>query len=779
MDRKLKYFFVIAFFALAAFLAVAFITARPEDWPFPGGGSWRAVRNLSGPIGSAAALACFGLLGKLFAWFFPLALAATAGGIVSGRGKSAGRLVLKTAIVTVLLNALFARMVLTRGSDVWSGLVGRELMGGLTSVLGRFGGPVVVVACLLLILWKEVRFVARHGEATAKKTPFTWRSVGSGVWKAVRFAAGLVARLFVSIWSGARSLAAWAAAARRSRKTEPEDASLTVATRGAADPGTRRVRTEVPQPSARPKPVSEPAPSAESEAAHPVAPRPAARRTTEKPVPPSPEKTIPIEEAVLPSLSILRAGGEARPGPSSEKTKGWSEVLEGKLANYGIEGHVTAVNHGPQVTTFEFEPAPGVKIRDIVSRSDDLALAMKALSLRLIAPIPGRSVVGIEIPNPDQEVVYLYDVLKEIPDRLRLSGLMFALGVDVSGHPFYMNLCSAPHLLMAGTTGSGKSVSLNCLLASILFQYRPDDVRLLLVDPKMVEMSAYNGIPHLLHPVITDPRDAVRVFTYLITEMEKRNELFRNNGVKNIESYNSKIALGRTAGEGADGKPQGKLPYIVLVVDELGDLVLTKGADIEGLLSRLSNMARAVGIHMIVATQRPSVDVIVGKTKANFPTRIAFRVASKVDSRTILDCVGAEKLLGKGDLLLTDAKHPEPLRLHGAWIAEDELERLIGHWKQYRFEESHIDLSADRPGLMEGGETDPRFDEAREIIMRYNQGSTSLLQRKLQIGYARAARLLDQLEQAGIVGPPDGSKPREVLVKDEAEVGYPPDEESA
>jgi S-DNA-T family DNA segregation ATPase FtsK/SpoIIIE len=321
-------------------------------------------------------------------------------------------------------------------------------------------------------------------------------------------------------------------------------------------------------------------------------------------------------------------------------------------------------------------------------------------------------------------------------------------------------------------------VSLNCFLASILFQYRPDDLRLLLVDPKMVEMSAYNGIPHLLHPVITDPRDAVRVFTYLIGEMEKRNELLRSNGVKNIESYNSKIALRKSAPEATEGKIEGKLPYIVLVVDELGDLVLTKGADIESLLSRLSNMARAVGIHMIVATQRPSVDVIVGKTKANFPTRIAFRVASKVDSRTILDCVGAEKLLGKGDLLLTDAKHPEPLRLHGAWIAEDEVEKLVNHWKQYKFEQSHIDLSADRPGVFVEGETDALFENAREIIMRYRQGSTSLLQRKLHIGYARAARLLDQMEQAGIVGPPDGSKPREVLVKEEAEVGYPLDEES-
>jgi S-DNA-T family DNA segregation ATPase FtsK/SpoIIIE len=256
--------------------------------------------------------------------------------------------------------------------------------------------------------------------------------------------------------------------------------------------------------------------------------------------------------------------------------------------------------------------------------------------------------------------------------------------------------------------------------------------------------------------------------------MERRNELFRNNGVKNIESYNSKVTLGKTAREGSEGK----LPYIVLVVDELGDLALTKGADIESLLSRLSNMARAVGIHMIVATQRPSVDVIVGKTKANFPTRIAFRVASKVDSRTILDCMGAEKLLGKGDMLLTDAKHPESLRLHGAWLSEEELEGLVNHWKQYAFEESHLDLYESKQGVTEGEYTDAYFDDAREIVLRYRQGSTSLLQRKLHIGYARAARVLDQLEQAGIVGPPDGSKPREVLVKEEAEVGYPLDDES-
>ena len=344
---------------------------------------------------------------------------------------------------------------------------------------------------------------------------------------------------------------------------------------------------------------------------------------------------------------------------------------------------------------------------------------------------------------------------------------MTALGVDAVGKPFHMNLCSAPHLLMAGTTGSGKSVALNGFLASILFQYRPADIRLLIIDPKMVEMSMFNGIPHLLHPVITDPQEAVRVFNYLIGEMEKRNELLRRSGVKNIESYNSRISLGKN-----DVDPDAeRLPYIVLVIDELADLVLTKGIDFESLLSRLSNMARAVGIHMIVATQRPSVDIIDGKTKANFPTRIAFRVASKVDSRTILDCMGAEKLLGKGDMLYVDAKHPEALRLHGSWLAEEELDELVNHWKRYDFEESHLEFVEETREAASNGEKDAYFDEARNVILRYRQGSTSLLQRKLHVGYARAARLLDQLEDAGVVGPPDGSRPREVLISTEEEVG--------
>jgi S-DNA-T family DNA segregation ATPase FtsK/SpoIIIE len=764
MDRKLKYFLVVALLALAAFLGVAFATTRPGDWPFARGESWRGVENLSGPLGSLAAFSFFGLLGTSFAWFIPLCMAALAVGIVCDRVRATGRIVFKSAIIVVLLNALFTRVAFTRDSEIWSGLVGRDIAAALTALLGRIGGTIILITCLLLVLLKEVRFVARHGFAWAKRNPVTLRMVGRFAWVGLGFVAGLLRHASRAVLEGFRSGARRWSSWRRTRRVQPVEQPTPET--AAARPAPSREETVHAETVAG---------SAEPERVRPPAQRPALRRPVAVHKPVSPEKTIPIEDAVLPALSMLKSGGEGGSGFSSEKLKSWSAVLEGKLANYGIEGHVTAVNQGPLVTTFEFDPAPGVKVREIVSRADDLALAMRARSLRLIAPIPGRSVVGIEIPNPDQQVVYFHDVLKEIPDRLRVSGVMIALGVEVTGQPFYLNLCSAPHLLMAGTTGSGKSVSLNCFLASILFQYRPADVRLLLVDPKMVELSMYNGIPHLLHPVITDPRDAVRVFTYLIAEMARRNELCRENGVKNIESYNSKVALGKTAPGGLGGK----LPYIVLVIDELGDLVLTKGADIESLLSRLSNMARAVGIHMIVATQRPSVDVIVGKTKANFPTRIAFRVASKVDSRTILDCMGAEKLLGKGDMLLSDAKHPESLRLHGAWLSEEELERLVNHWKQYTFEESRLELYENKQTGGEDHDADAYFEDAREIVLRYRQGSTSLLQRKLRIGYGRAARLLDQLEQAGIVGPPDGSKPREVLVNEEAaEVGYPLDDEA-
>jgi S-DNA-T family DNA segregation ATPase FtsK/SpoIIIE len=746
MNRKTTYFVVLWLLALSVFLAVGFSTMHEGDWPFSTGETLQEVENLSGPLGSLLAQVCFGLLGTLFAWIIPVMLLVFAGAVISGRKRECGRFIVKSAAVVLLLSSLFALLPYTGRSDALSGSLAQSVAAALTTVLGEVGGTILLVTCLLLVLLSELRYFSRVTVGSLKGAPAVYRlllGAGRGLGRAA-------AALYLMT---ATSLASWRK--RRRARVAVQEASP------KEEVGTRSVdiTVEPAWPEAVVPERHQPARLRQDKAARQrPAPKPASMNRV-------PGSGAPIEDAKLPALSVLQSGHE-HSAYSPDRLKNWSEVLENKLAVYGIVGKVTAVNQGPMVATFEFEPAAGVKVKDIVSRADDLALAMRAKSLRLIAPIPGRAVVGIEIPNPEGQTVYFHDVLREIPERLRLSGIMLALGVDATGKPFYTNLCGAPHLLMAGTTGSGKSVSLNCILSSILFQYRPSDVRLLLVDPKMVELSMYNGIPHLLHPVITDPKEAVRVFTYLIAEMERRNELFREAGVKNIESFNSKVALGKIDKEELNEK----LHYIVLVVDELGDLILTKGMDIESLLSRLSNMARAVGIHMIVATQRPSVDVIVGKTKANFPTRIAFRVASKVDSRTILDRGGADKLLGRGDMLYMDAKHPEPVRLHGPWLSEEELEQLVNHWTQYEYEESRLDLFQQQRNSYQGDERDPYFGDAKEIVFHYQQGSTSLLQRRLHIGYARAARLLDQLEQAGIVGPPEGSKPREVLVKEREEV---------
>jgi S-DNA-T family DNA segregation ATPase FtsK/SpoIIIE len=748
MSRSHTYFLVISLIALTAFTVVALASTQTSDWPFARSASFQDVRNLSGPLGSLMAYGFVQLFGSLFAWLFPVCFALLAGGLVARRAGPAVKLVIKLFCITVLLTAFLALMPFASGSTHVSGVLGVGLARAVSSVLGDFGGTIGLITLLLLILLTELRQAARVGVRAA-----SWMPAAHGA---------------LSGWTHGLSRRARQAldeAQERRNRERVDDLAVEEATalrRTPPRPQPGGSEVKAPRVSPWSEVPREAPPAGPAEAPRPAKPP---KRVTRRP---SAGESVPLDQATLPPLSILKAGSDKRAGYSQDQLGSWSEVLEGKLSDYGVHGRVTAVNQGPLVTTFEFEPAVGVKVKDIVSRADDLALAMRARSLRLIAPIPGRAVVGIEIPNPEQATVYFRDVLREIPERLRYSGIMIAMGVDAVGKPFHMNLCSAPHLLMAGTTGSGKSVALNSFLASILFQYRAADVRLLIIDPKMVEMSAFNGIPHLLHPVITDPREAVRVFNYLLAELERRNHLLRQHGVKNIESFNSKIALGKMdPGEQAE-----KLPYIVLVVDELADLVLTKGIDFETVLSRLSNMARAVGIHMIVATQRPSVDVIDGKTKANFPTRIAFRVATKVDSRTILDCMGAEKLLGRGDMLYVDAKHPEAIRVHGAWLPEDELEELVNHWRSYDFEESHLDFGEDDAREpVSSDDKDSYFDDAREIVVRYGQGSTSLLQRKLHVGYARAARLLDQLEDSGVVGPPDGSKAREVLVRREEQIG--------
>jgi S-DNA-T family DNA segregation ATPase FtsK/SpoIIIE len=451
-----------------------------------------------------------------------------------------------------------------------------------------------------------------------------------------------------------------------------------------------------------------------------------------------------------------------------------SLVLTSKLAEFGVEGKVVGRLPGPIITRYEFQPAPGIKISQVMNLSDDLALALKAQRIRIVGPIPGRGAVGIEIPNEKRAMVRLKTVLTSPAFEENPSPIQFALGKDTTGQPFCADLTEMPHLLVAGATGSGKSVALNALIASILYRASPQQVHFIMIDPKRIELSAFRGIPHLrlrlredgengggeLEGVVTSSQEVVRVFRLAVNLMDERYQLLAKAGARNIEDYNRKDEV------------QKKLPYLVIVVDELADLMLSREAsEIENQIAKLAQMARAVGIHLVVATQRPSVDVITGVIKANFPCRIAFQVASKTDSRTILDVNGAESLLGRGDMLFLPPGQAEPVRLHGNYLSGDEVGAIVAFLKEWygveegeeEMEDHSLEVAAPEEGL--DGERDPLYEEARALVLRHQMGSTSLLQRRLKIGYSRAGRLMDQLEGAGIVGPFDGSKARKVLVK--------------
>ena len=444
-----------------------------------------------------------------------------------------------------------------------------------------------------------------------------------------------------------------------------------------------------------------------------------------------------------------------------------SRILEKKLADFGVEGKVVEVKPGPLITMYELEPAPGVKITKVTNLSDDLALALRAPSIRIIAPIPGKAVIGIEIPNHEREPVHLKDVLDNDAFLESQFKLPIALGEDIIGTPVITDLTRMPHLLIAGTTGSGKSVSLNAMICSILFKTPPDDTKFLMIDPKRLELSAYEGIPHLLHPVVVDPKRASQVLKWAVEEMEKRYQTIVELGVKNIEAYNKlidkKLNEKNIHPRGTDekGEPTGgvpsKLPYIVIIIDELADLMMVAQRNVEESLARLAQMARAAGIHLILATQRPSVDVITGVIKANFPTRISFQVSSKVDSRTILDQLGAENLLGSGDMLFMPPGTSKLTRIHGPYVSEKEIERIVDFVKKQArpsYDETIMEYRADSSDTEKSdGEFDEKYDEAVELVTELGQASISLVQRYLKVGYNRAARMIERMEAEGVVGP--------------------------
>jgi len=434
-----------------------------------------------------------------------------------------------------------------------------------------------------------------------------------------------------------------------------------------------------------------------------------------------------------------------------------SKKLEDKLQDFGISGKVEGISPGPVVTTYEFAPAPGIKITRIVALADDLAMGLKAESVRILGSIPGKAALGIEIPNPQRGIVYIRDILSSETFKNSTSKLTLGLGKDVVGQPVVADLARMPHLLIAGATGSGKSVSINSIICSILFKATPDEVRFLLIDPKRIELSGYEDIPHLLHPVVVDPKMANRALQWAVREMERRYMLLDEMRVKSFASYNE-VA-------------EEKLPLIVIVVDELADLMMISSREVEESIARLAQMARAAGMHLILATQRPSVDVLTGLIKANFPTRISFKVFSKVDSRTILDMSGAEHLLGDGDSLFMPPGKARMQRIHGTYISEKETERIIEFLKEQgtaRYDESVLEAVEEENGDFNNiGEDDydEKYDEAVALVCETGQASISMVQRRLRVGYNRAARMIEIMEKEGIVGPSDGSKPREVLAR--------------
>ena len=638
------------------------------------------------------------------------------------------------------------------------GWLGATAGAGLAQVFGRLGGVLLATGVLVLTLfvtmsWSLTRAVTAGG-----------RSLGRGLAAAGSATLGL-----------GRSLAGGVRAGRSSRSPRPplkpdppSEAKAKSSGRGSA----AKKRKPAEPTNAQPEPDADP--------------------EDETPAVPELEEAGDPGSSDVPPIDLFDAPVGQGSGLGVRDLDRLGEILIEKLATFRVAGEIGGWTTGPVVTQFEVVPAPGVKVGQISARADDIALALKAPSVRIVAPIPGKGAVGVEVPNPASEMVLVREVLESPSYRRGRQTLPLALGRDLSGKPTCADLTRMPHLLIAGQTGSGKSVCINALITSLVCRYTPAELRLLMVDPKMVELSVYGDLPHLRHPVITDNDEAASVLKWAVYEMKRRFGLLSANGCRNVGEFNTRIDRGREVflpKRGVMDDPalydEGPLPYIVLIIDELADLMMTVQSEVETPLAMLAQKARAVGIHLVLATQRPSVNVLTGLIKANIPSRIAFRVASKIDSRTILDQNGAESLLGNGDMLFLPPGESDPVRIQGAYISSEETERLLDWYRaqakaRAEAEKADEEAAAERDILdmlteleeedggsgvsNEGAEDrDQLFRQAAEIVVSHAAGSTSLLQRRLKIGYGRAARIIDQLHAAGIVGPAEGSKPREVL----------------
>jgi len=773
---------------LAAFSVLTLASIATYRTPLPFAAPWSAP-NACGPVGATLAFAMVWAIGRMAAFGVPLLTIAWFWNRLHDRPigpmilKSTLALLLVFEVCTVLGLGGLDRAAFSGGWGFAASLALRSALGGVGSwiVAGALLGVTVLAASELGFRWLGPLLRG------ALFTPFARLAAAWQEWRARRAEAGEEEEEAASPRKTAEKPARAEKAERKPKVVRAADAIAVAAPvasaaeaearskpritapggfgRGMGDLDDERDQLSLPNMPER-RPVAKPRPR----------PAPAAARTNGHSPALPPVGPVPAE--AFPALALLGLPAQQEDLMSAADLNAEAELLVTKLKDFGIEGRVTEIHPGPVVTTFEFEPAAGVKVNQIVSREDDLALALRAQRIRILAPIPGKGAVGVEIPNRTRRTVYLREVLSSGQYEASEAALKVPLGVDVVGQPFVGDLTKMPHVLVAGATGSGKSVCLNAIITGLLFQHEPRTLQMVLIDPKMLELSAYNGIPHLVMPVVTEAKRASRALRWAVSEMEKRYKLMATCGARNIAAYNDKVAEGKVPSgpESPDGRPAAppeRLSYVVVMIDELADLMLTVPAEIEEPIARLAQMARAVGIHLVLATQRPSVDVITGVIKANFPSRIAFQVASKTDSRTVLDMNGAENLLGHGDMLFTPAGKPEPYRIHGAYVSEEETARVVEFWRAKASPGMAPPLATDAAVVEveegEGEDGDDDFDddlihEAARLVVRHQQGSTSLLQRRLKVGYSRAGRLMDQLEGLGVVGPFQGSKARDVLV---------------
>ncbi len=702
--------------AVAVFLALSFLSFSP-DAPHV---------NLGGPVGQALAGTALRALG-VAAYLFPLYLGYFTVALLRRGAEGFGGLRLAGAALLVASIAALAGL-LTGGRAV---VRGGGWLGGFVGVaLGDLlGGP---GAFLLLAVVLVVALVLATGVSAIE-------------------ASGLAAR--------------WLAATVRA---------------GAARLRRRPPAAEEPSETPRPKlPILlddavEPPPEAPADKPPPIIREPERRPETTRRAKRSElqEELFAEDTYRLPALNLLDPPVRTTQPLDEAALHASSRILETKLADFQVSGKVVAVRPGPVITTFEFEPAPGVKVNRIVTLADDLSMALRALSVRVLAPIPGKPVVGIEVSNPRREKVFIRELLESVEYEHADSKLALALGKDTTGNVVVADLARMPHLLVAGATGTGKSVSMNAMVMSILYKSSPRDVRFIMIDPKMLELSIYENVPHLLVPVVTDPKKAAAALSNIEREMDLRYRLLHEKGVRNIDSYNR--LLRESAGvEEAPASPEGlphhHLPRIIIIIDELADLMMMVGREVEESITRLAQKARAAGIHLILATQRPSVDVITGLIKANFPARISFQVTSRTDSRTILDAIGAERLLGEGDMLFLPPGTARVQRLHGAFVSDADVHRVVDFIKRQeepRYEMELLEGGDDEGGEGEDGEdlSDEMYDMAVRLVTEHRQASISWLQRRLRVGYNRAARMIERMEREGVVSSP-GAKGREVIAR--------------